>query len=83
MIRNAVDQQPKEQDSSERNLNHFLQLAERGRYSGASGGEARAFRLAEAIADFVPGLDPSATAGAIEFAKLASTKPMEARELVG
>lgn len=63
-------------------LEHFMRLAKRGAHGGASGGEKRAFRLAKAVADDVPGLDSQATEGLIEFIKAASHGPQEANDLI-
>lgn len=63
-------------------LDHFLTVAKRRGHPGASGGEQRAHELASAICEQVPGLDASAAAGAIEFIRLAASKPWEAKELL-
>lgn len=63
-------------------LKHFLKLARRGFHGGgASGGEVRAMRLAEAVRDDVPGIDGQAIDGLIEYIRIAAAKPSTARDL--
>lgn len=57
------------------NLEHFVRLANRGRSSGASGGEARAWVIAQVLLEHTPGLDEDATSGLGELAKLIADKP--------
>lgn len=62
-------------------LDHFLNLALRGRYPAASGGEHRAFKLAQAVVEYVPGLDELARDGLCEFIERTAQHPMEARDI--
>jgi hypothetical protein len=64
-------------------IDHFLRLAKRGASPGASGGEKRAFRLAKAVVEDLPGLDNQAVAGFGEFAIIAYSKPMTAGDMLG
>lgn len=64
------------------NLVHFLTLAKKGKYTGASGGEVRANRLADAIVQFIPGLDQDAVEGAIMFLLDTYKAPGTCRDLV-
>lgn len=57
------------------NLEHFTRLANRGRSPAASGGEARAWAIAQILLEHTPGLDETATAGIGELAKLIADKP--------
>jgi hypothetical protein len=68
--------------SETQNLKHFLQLAQRGKHPGTSGGERRAYRIAKAILDDVHGLDGQAVEGLMEFVQLANLYPSEAEMLV-
>lgn len=63
-------------------LEHFMALANRGGRGGASGGEARAHRLAKAVCDDVPGIDAKAVSGLLELVRLAAAEPWSARELL-
>lgn len=65
------------------NLEHFLDLATTGREQGCSSGEWAALQLAQAIVEHAPGLDASATAGLIEFLRVAQQHPMRVREMFG
>lgn len=60
--------------TEEKALAHFISLARRGRGQGASGGERRAARLANAILENTPGLDGDAIEGILQFARLASAR---------
>lgn len=63
-------------------ISHFANLARRGRHPGASGGETRAYQLAAAVIENVPGLDHSAKLGLVEFLVLAGNEPEVAREML-
>jgi hypothetical protein len=63
-------------------LTHFLRLARRGKHPGASGGEARAYRLARAIVADAPGLDSTALAGAMVFVEFTSRNPTAAESML-
>ncbi|PHQ31498.1 hypothetical protein [Rhodopirellula bahusiensis] len=56
-------------------LRHLVTLANRGRAGGASGGEARAWAIAEVLLENVPGLDGKATAAIAELISLIEEKP--------
>jgi hypothetical protein len=60
---------------------HFIQLAQRGEFRGASGGEVRANKLALAVLENVPGLDQDAVSGLIEFIALTANAPTTAEEI--
>lgn len=64
-------------------LDHFLRLASRGKHPAASSGEQRAYQLALAAVEHVPGLDESARDGLCEFIERTAQHPMAARELFG
>lgn len=67
----------------EHQLEHFLNLARRGKPNTcASGGELRARKLALAILEHGIGLDDEARAGAAEFLRLAPMQPQTARTLI-
>lgn len=55
-------------------LAHFIQLANRGRSPAASGGEQRAWAIAQVLLEHTPGLDADATAGIGELANLVGEK---------
>lgn len=57
-----------------KNLEHFVRLAKRGQSPAASGGEARAWAIAQALLEHAPGLDETATAGIGELANLIGEK---------
>jgi len=61
---------------------HFLRLASVGNLPGCSSGEAQALRLAECVAQHVPGLDSSAIDGLVDFIYAASANPIDARDLL-
>lgn len=63
-------------------LDHFLSLAYRGRYAGASSGEKSALKLAKSIVTTVSSMDTTALAGAVEFLQLAKDHPQEAADLM-
>lgn len=63
-------------------LDHFVDLALRGRNSGASSGELRARRLATFVLDNVPSLDDLAIDGLIKFIRGAKGCPETFRDLV-
>lgn len=62
-------------------LDHFVQLARRGNFGGASGGALRCHLLAEAVIKHAPGVDSSAIAGFLTFVLIAHEKPGEAADL--
>lgn len=64
-------------------LNHFLDLAYRGRSDYASNGEKSARRLALTILDHATALDSLATDGLIEFVRAAQSHPESMRRIVG
>lgn len=64
-------------------LHHFLDLARVGRANPcASSGEIQAARLAQAIVEYVPGLDGSACTGLCEFVHHAVSNPEAARRFL-
>ena len=63
-------------------IKHFVRLARRGKHPGASGGERRAAKLAEAVLEYVPGMDCSAVAGLHEFIAGCAASYSAARELI-
>lgn len=63
-------------------LTHFLNLARQGSSGAASGGEQRAFRLIQAIASDVPGIDSMAVEGLKHFITIASCQPGTAQDLL-
>jgi hypothetical protein len=67
---------------SKRAIEHFVALARRGRGQGASGGERRAARLANAILENVPGMDGDAIVGVGLFAQLTSAQYELACQLI-
>jgi len=64
-------------------LDHFMRLADRGRFPCASGGEKRAYRIAQVLCEEAPGLDHRALTGLAAFALAASTHPQAAKEALG
>ncbi|MFP4145312.1 MAG: hypothetical protein ACLFV3_09225 [Phycisphaeraceae bacterium] len=64
-------------------LEHFLDLATTGRNQGCSSGEWAALQLAQAVTEHATRLDASATAGLIEFVRVAQQHPTRVRELFG
>jgi hypothetical protein len=63
-------------------LEHFINLLLRGRHSGASGGERRAYKIAKALLEHAPGLDAKALAGISPFAEMVSRNPQEIGDLL-
>ncbi len=63
-------------------LDHFVKLARRGKRTGASGGEVRACKIAEALLEYASGLDQDAIEGAVLFAMLAHSRPMMAEDVL-
>lgn len=64
-------------------IEHFIRLARTGKNNpGASGGEKRAFRLAQCVLNNVPGLDGEAIEGLIEFIRIVQPYPQEAHDLI-
>jgi hypothetical protein len=63
-------------------LQHFLRLARRGKFPGASGGETRLWMLAEAICENAQGIDTKALDGLHEFAMLANQDYNYARQMI-
>jgi hypothetical protein len=68
--------------AASRELSHFVELARRGSSPAASGGEQRAFRIAEALLQDVAGLDQDALNGLGFFARLCSANLDAARDLI-
>ena len=55
-------------------IKHFVRLAKRGQSPAASGGEARAWAIAQVLLEHTPGLDEKATEGIGELANLIGEK---------
>ena len=62
-------------------LNHFVTLARRGAFRGCSGGEKRCYLLAKILREQLPGIDPTAFQGFVEFAEIAKTSHSAAVEV--
>ena len=67
--------------STSDSLDHFINLARRGDSPGASSGEQRAFKLAMAVIDNLPGLDATAMIGLSAFIFLRGESPGRASTL--
>jgi len=65
-----------------RDVDHFIRLVRRGAFPAASGGESRAYNLAVALVECLPGLDDSAFRGFCFFARLAYDQPTTAAEYI-
>lgn len=63
-------------------LKHFLTCARRGGARGASTGEKRCRRIAEALLENVGCLDGRALAGAEQFVRVAVHQPETARKVL-
>lgn len=68
--------------SESADFKHFLRLARRGKFPAASGGEYRAYRLAKAVLDDLPGLDDAAIAGLVRFIGCVYSAPMATADLL-
>lgn len=64
-------------------LEHFVELAYRGRHNSSSTGEQAARKLALTLCDLVPSLDGLALAGLIEYALRIKSGPEAARRVIG
>lgn len=64
-------------------LEHFVDLAYRGRHTSASDGEETARKLALELCDAVPILDELALQGLCEFVWAVKRKPQGARRVIG
>lgn len=63
-------------------IDHFIRLAKRGKHPAASGGEGRAWRLANALLNDLNGMDDDALMGLLAFLELVVKEPEKARTLV-
>jgi len=68
---------------SEKDLQHFIDLARKGKHGFCSGGERRARLLAKAILEYAGGLDHSAMNGAREFMEVVAWEHNKAHEMIG
>lgn len=64
-------------------LEHFIQLSQRGKHPGSSGGEKMCRRIALALLAGVPSLDFEAINGIVEFIGEMERRPMTMRERLG
>lgn len=69
--------------TEKQSIDHFLDLAHQGRVnSGCSTGERNAYRLAQALLEYGPGLDDEAINGFYLFLQYAVRNPMSAKALI-
>lgn len=69
-------------DFDQHALEHFLNLARRGKFGWSSGGEKRARLIAETILENAPGLDQTALEGAAEFMRVTAIAYSTAKRLI-
>jgi hypothetical protein len=69
-------------DFDQQALDHFTDLARRGKHGGCSSGEERARKIALVILEYAGGLDEKALIGLAEFARVVSASYSTAKKLV-